>query len=68
MPRYACTSTACITEFETGMQDFLASVSFNLKLKNQTFAGERQGVASITAGEIVDTAAPEALGTDTTTL
>lgn len=61
-------STACITEFDTGMQDFLASVSFNLKLKNQTFEGERQGVASITAGEIVDTTDPETLGTDTTTL
>jgi hypothetical protein len=57
------TSTACITEFDTGMQDFLASVSFNLKLKNQTFEGERQGVASITPGLIVDTSANESLGT-----
>ncbi|MEB3285343.1 MAG: hypothetical protein VKN33_08665 [Candidatus Sericytochromatia bacterium] len=58
-------STSCITEFDTGLQDFLGSMSFNLKLKNQTFEGERQGVASITPGIIVDTTANEILGTAT---
>ncbi|MEB3195592.1 MAG: hypothetical protein VKP62_00155 [Candidatus Sericytochromatia bacterium] len=60
--RFDDESTACITQFSTGLEDFRDGMSFNLRLRNQTFAGEREGTAAITPGVIVDTSSPEQLG------